>query len=173
MEFQQNSDNSDNSNNTDKQLDVCFEHTTDSHTNNTESNSKIINEKESIPTNTNQVLNENTNTSSNLNSNQTEEKVDKTESQDPKIKRFNTDNYITLMSIGQGNFSEVFMVEHIETKVLYSLKMFTKKRVEMLKKQEDVLMEKHVMEKIDEQENIIKYYGSNKDEVIFIYNLPI
>jgi hypothetical protein len=86
-------------------------------------------------------------------------------SSDPKNKKFNPENYVQLMSIGNGNFSEVFMVEHVETKVLYSLKMFTKRRIESLNKQEDVLMEKHVMEKIEEHDNIIKYYGSNKDEV--------
>ncbi len=57
------------------------------------------------------------------------------------------------------------MLEHDKTKMLYSIKMFSKQKVEMLKKQEDVLMEKHVMEKIEDYENVIRYYGSNKDEV--------
>ena len=85
-------------------------------------------------------------------------------------KTFNPNDYITLMQIGQGNFSEVFLVEHKTTKILYTLKMFTKLRVEQVKRQEDVLMEKHVMNKVPEHENIIKYYGSFKDEM-FLYLL--
>jgi len=121
---------------------------------------------ESSDKNSNEVNNENINDKSEkevipiVNSNNNTQKS-------TKNKKFNPSDYITLLSIGNGNFSEVFMVEHIETKILYSLKMFTKKRVEMVKKQEDVLMEKHVMEKIDEHENVIKYYGSNKDEVTY------
>jgi serine/threonine protein kinase len=80
------------------------------------------------------------------------------------------EDYVSLMQIGQGNFSELYMVEHKDTKILYTLKMFTKMRVESLKKQEDVLMEKHVMGKISEHRNIIKFYGSNKDEM-FLYIL--
>jgi len=38
-------------------------------------------------------------------------------------------------------------------------------RVEQLKKQEDVLMEKHVMKKLPIHRNIIKFYGSNKDSI--------
>jgi serine/threonine protein kinase len=77
----------------------------------------------------------------------------------------NPDDYVFMMKIGHGNFSELYMVEHKISKILFTLKMFTKMRVEQLRKQEDVLMEKHVMNKITEHENIIKFYGSNKDEV--------
>lgn len=93
---------------------------------------------------------------------------------------FDPDDYLILMQIGQGNFSEVFMVEHKETKVIYAMKMFNKMRVEQLKKQQDVLIEKHVMEKITKHANIIGYNGSNKDEVmrinisfIFIFYMSI
>jgi len=83
---------------------------------------------------------------------------------------FDPSNYQIMMQIGSGNFSELFMVEHKETKILYTMKTFTKSRVEQLKKQEDVLMEKHVMHKIEEHDNIIKFYGCSKDE-IFLYIL--
>jgi serine/threonine protein kinase len=83
-----------------------------------------------------------------------------------KDTKFNPDDYVVMLQIGVGNFSELHLVEHKETKYLYAMKMFTKMRVEQLRKQEDVLMEKHVMEKMTPHENIIKYYGSNKDDVI-------
>jgi serine/threonine protein kinase len=79
-------------------------------------------------------------------------------------KNFNPDDYIELMMIGHGNFSELYLVENKHTKILYAMKTFNKTRVEQLKKQEDVLMEKHVMEKISSHENVIGYYGSAKDD---------
>lgn len=79
-------------------------------------------------------------------------------------KNFNLDDYITMLLIGSGNFSEIYMVEHKVTKILYAMKSFSKIRVEQLHKQEDVLMEKHVMEKIPSHPNIIGYYGSSKDD---------
>ena len=81
-----------------------------------------------------------------------------------KGKNFNLDDYITMMLIGSGNFSEIYMVEHKTTKILYSMKTFQKMRVEQLHKEIDVLMEKHVMEKIKPHKNIIGYFGSAKDD---------
>jgi serine/threonine protein kinase len=92
------------------------------------------------------------------------------EEEDNLNKKFNLEDYVIMMQIGQGNFSELFLVEHKITKILYTEKMFTKMRVEQLKKQEDILMEKHVMEKISEHINIIKYYGSHKDN-FYLYIL--
>jgi serine/threonine protein kinase len=81
---------------------------------------------------------------------------------------FDPDDYVEMMQIGQGNFSELLLVEHKTTKVLYAMKIFQKMRVEQLKKQEDVLIEKHVMKKITPHNNIIKCYGSFKSEVDYI-----
>jgi len=85
-------------------------------------------------------------------------------------KNFNLSDYLMMMQIGAGNFSELFMVEHKETKILYTMKTFTKARVDQVKKQEDVLMEKHVMNKLPEHQNIINFYGCGRDE-LFLYIL--
>ena len=69
-----------------------------------------------------------------------------------------------MLSIGTGNFSEVHLVEHKTTKVLYALKSFEKRRVQSLHKERDVLMEKYALEKITPHKNIIGYYGSAKDD---------
>ena len=82
-----------------------------------------------------------------------------------KGKNFKLNDYVCMMLIGSGNFSEIYMVEDKVTKILYAMKTFSKMRVEQLHKQEDVLMEKHVMEKIQPHENIIGYYGSAKDDL--------
>ena len=69
-----------------------------------------------------------------------------------------------MLQIGTGNFSEVTMVEHKETKILYALKSFERRKVESLHKERDVLMEKYAMEKIDPSPYIIGYYGSAKND---------
>ena len=81
-----------------------------------------------------------------------------------KGKNFNPEDYILMLSIGTGNFSEVHLVEHKTTKVLYALKSFEKRRVQSLHKERDVLMEKYALEKITPHKNIIGYYGSAKDD---------
>ena len=90
---------------------------------------------------------------------------------DKKSNLFIPDDYIIMMRIGQGNFSEVFLVENIKTKYLFAMKQFSKRRVEQLRKQEDVLMEKHVMNKITPHKNLIGYGGSFRDTVKFKYYL--
>ena len=79
-------------------------------------------------------------------------------------KNFNLDDYIVMLSIGTGNFSEVHLVEHKKTKILYAMKSFLKRKVESLHKERDVLMEKYALEKISPHKNIIGYYGSTKDD---------
>ena len=88
----------------------------------------------------------------------------KDENKNIRGKNFNLEDYVLMLSIGTGNFSEVQMVEHKETKILYALKCFEKRRVESLHKERDVLMEKYALEKITPHPYIIGYYGSAKDD---------
>lgn len=78
--------------------------------------------------------------------------------------KINPDDYLCLTQIGWGNFSDLYLVEHKQTKELYCLKTFEKNKVERMRREGDVLMEKHVMSKIEKHENIIKFYGSKKDD---------
>ena len=96
----------------------------------------------------------------------TTENSNQKDNEDKKIKgkNFNPDDYVLMLSIGTGNFSNIQMVEHKETKILYALKSFEKRRVESLHKERDVLMEKYAMEKITPSPYIIGYYGSAKDD---------
>ena len=86
------------------------------------------------------------------------------EKKEKKGKNFNPEDYILMLSIGTGNFSEIHLVEHKTTKILYALKTFEKRRVESLHKERDVLMEKYALEKITPHKNIIGYYGTSKDD---------
>ena len=97
----------------------------------------------------------------NLNNNENKEESKKEEK---KGKNFNPEDYIIMLSIGTGNFSEVHLVENKTTKILYAMKSFEKRRVESLHKERDVLMEKYALEKISPHKNIIGYYGSAKDD---------
>ena len=93
-----------------------------------------------------------------------DKKEEKKPSNEKRGKNFNLDDYIIMLSIGTGNFSEVHLVEHKTTKILYAMKSFEKRRVESLHKERDVLMEKYALEKISPHKNIIGYYGSSKDD---------
>ena len=93
-----------------------------------------------------------------------EKKDEKKPSNEKRGKNFNLEDYILMLSIGTGNFSEVHLVENKTTKILYAMKSFEKRRVESLHKERDVLMEKYALEKISPHKNIIGYYGSSKDD---------
>ena len=107
---------------------------------------------------------ENTNEIKDTKEEQTQENAEGNEKKNTTGKNFNPEDYILMLSIGTGNFSEVHMVEHKETKILYALKSFEKRRVESLHKERDVLMEKYALEKIAPHPYIIGYYGSAKDD---------
>ena len=97
--------------------------------------------------------------------NQNKEEINqKEEKKEKKGKNFKPEDYILMLSIGTGNFSEIHLVEHKTTKILYALKTFEKRRVESLHKERDVLMEKYALEKIPPHKNIIGYYGTSKDD---------
>ncbi len=80
-------------------------------------------------------------------------------------KRFVPEDYVSLMEIGRGNYSSIFLVEEKKSKLLCAMKIYMKMRVENLRKKGEVLMEKHVLEKISPHKYIINFIGSNKDEV--------
>ena len=79
--------------------------------------------------------------------------------------RFNPQEYSVMKQIGWGNFSDIYLVEHKKEKKLMVMKVFEANKVERLRKQRDVLMEKHVMLKVKEHEYLIKYYSSFKDDM--------
>ena len=108
---------------------------------------------------------ENNNTEENKKDEENKKKSEPDIDKNKKENLINPEDYVQLMKIGEGNFSEIFLVENKETKLLYALKQFIKRRVEQLKKQEEVLMEKYVMNKVSPYKDIIVYRDSYKDEV--------
>lgn len=137
--------------------------------------SYLDSQKKSIDEETKLEIDNSNNTNNNNNiqdNNKIEENTQKSEpiknenAENKKENCINPENYVQLMRIGEGNFSEVFLVENKDTKLLYALKQFVKRRVEQLKKQEEVLMEKYVMNKVSPHKYLIGYGGSYKDDVI-------
>ena len=126
-----------------------------------------LDNKEKIEEDKNKIVNkEDENSKNEKEKSETEEEKenDSKQNQNKKGKNFKPEDYILMLSIGTGNFSNVHLVEHKDTKILYALKSFEKRRVESLHKERDVLMEKHALEKITPNEYIIGYYGSAKDD---------
>ena len=66
--------------------------------------------------------------------------------------------------IGQGNFSEVFRARNKIDDQLYALKQFDKKKVERLRKTQDVLIEKHSLARLNHP-NIPTLWDTWSDQV--------
>ena len=78
---------------------------------------------------------------------------------------FNPDEFETMHLIGTGNFSDLYLVEHSEEKKPYCMKIFDKAKVKRMHKEEDVLIERHVREKLPKHEYIVDYHGCHKDDL--------
>lgn len=87
-----------------------------------------------------------------------------------KVTSFQPSNYVILKQIGWGNFSDIFLVQCKTTKELSIMKVFEGQKIERLRKQRDVLMERHVNTKIKPYKYIIKYIGSCKDKTHLYIN---
>ena len=132
--------------------------------NNIQSKEIDDNKKEEINSNKEETKENKEEVKEEINQNKEETKEKKEEVKEKKGKNFKPEDYILMLSIGTGNFSEVHLVEHKTTKILYALKTFEKRRVESLHKERDVLMEKYALEKMTPHKNIIGYYGTSKDD---------
>ncbi len=81
-----------------------------------------------------------------------------------KGKTFNLNDYIFEEKIYFGNFSEISIVENKNNKEKYVIKSFQKIKIHQLNKELEILNEKNTLEKVSNNENIIKYYGTTKDD---------
>ena len=81
-----------------------------------------------------------------------------------KGKTFNLHDYSIEQRIYFGNFSEISIVTNKKTKEKYALKSFQKEKIHQLNKEMEILNEKNNVEKIQNHSNIVKYYGTTKDD---------
>ncbi len=81
-----------------------------------------------------------------------------------KGKTFNLHDYSIEQRIYFGNFSEISIVKNKKTNEKYALKSFQKEKIHQLNKEMEILNEKNNIEKIQNHSNIVKYYGTTKDD---------
>ncbi|CAG9315561.1 unnamed protein product [Blepharisma stoltei] len=81
------------------------------------------------------------------------------------------DDFQFLEILGIGNFSEIIHVEERRTGKQYALKKVNKQKVTQLRKQADILMEKHVMNRLKDLEGVVHLYECFKDsmDLYFLY----
>ena len=92
--------------------------------NNIQSKEIDDNKKEEINSNKEETKENKEEVKEEINQNKEETKEKKEEVKEKKGKNFKPEDYILMLSIGTGNFSEVHLVEHKTTKILYALKTF-------------------------------------------------
>lgn len=70
-----------------------------------------------------------------------------------------------------GNFSEIIHVEERRTNKQYALKKVNKQKVTQLRKQADIMMEKHALNRLKDLEGVVHLYECFKDttELYFLY----
>lgn len=68
--------------------------------------------------------------------------------------------YDHLKLIGEGNFSQIFLVKRKDKEEKYAMKVVNKQRVKMLHKENDLVMEKHCLTKLKDSEYVINFIDS-------------
>lgn len=72
-----------------------------------------------------------------------------------------------IRKIGEGNFTQIYQVEHKKSKRQYALKVCDSRKVANLRKETDILMEKHALNKLaelyPEELPCVKLIGTFKD----------
>lgn len=59
-------------------------------------------------------------------------------------------NYYEVKIVGEGNFSIIHLYEDKESKQQYAIKVINKKKLLKLSKEDEVVMEKHCLSKLNE-----------------------
>lgn len=77
------------------------------------------------------------------------------------------DRLLRIKLIGEGNFSEIFLVKDPVDDKEYALKVIEKGKLSRMRKEKDVLMEKHCLIKLKDVDDVINIIETHKDE----YNL--
>lgn len=82
------------------------------------------------------------------------------------IKRPRYEDFEVIKQIGTGNFSEIYLVEEKRTKKQYALKVVNKVKVQKLHKENDCLMEKYVLNKINAAQipGVVTLHETFKDD---------
>jgi len=83
----------------------------------------------------------------------------------PEAAPSKAENYTKIRKAGDGNFSEIWLVEKKDTKDQYALKIINIQRLRQLHKENDVVMEVHCLNRLADCDYVIKLYERFKDEL--------
>jgi serine/threonine protein kinase len=75
------------------------------------------------------------------------------------------DDYIQIKQIGVGNFSEILLVKKKDTEGEFAMKMIPKLKLRQLHKENDVIIEKHCLKKLEPSGCVIKLFDTFQDEL--------
>ena len=76
------------------------------------------------------------------------------------------DDFERIRQAGTGNFTEIWLVKSREDESKqYALKIVEKQKVTRLRKQNDILMEKHCLNKLKDCEYVVQLHETFKDEI--------
>lgn len=74
------------------------------------------------------------------------------------------DDYDIDGELGIGNFTNILLAKHTKTQETFALKVIDKVRVKHLKKENDIVMEKHVLSRLSHP-NVVRLYHTFRDEM--------
>ena len=80
-------------------------------------------------------------------------------------KKYTIDEFYLGQSLGSGNFTSIFEAEHLKTKKKYALKQAMKQTLKTKKKFGDLLMERHCLTRLLENEYVVDLFGTFQDEI--------
>ena len=75
------------------------------------------------------------------------------------------DDFEFLELLGVGNFSEIIHVKERRTGKEFALKKLEKAKVNQMRKQADVMMEKHALTRLKEVKGVVHLYETFKDDL--------
>ena len=75
------------------------------------------------------------------------------------------DHFKDLNRIGVGNFSDIYSSINLFDKKTYAIKMINKEKLKRIRKEADILMEKHCLKKLAGNPYVIEIYSTFQDEL--------
>ena len=82
-----------------------------------------------------------------------------------KMEREGFERFRDIKKVGQGNFSDIFSAVEIATNKPYAIKRINKMRLKHIRKEDDIMMEKHCLRKLSGNPYVIEMYETFQDDM--------
>ena len=83
----------------------------------------------------------------------------------PKRDILSIDHFKEMTKVGEGNFSDIYSAINIFNKKTYAIKIINKDKLKRIRKEADILMEKHCLKKLMGNPYVIEMYGTFQDDL--------